>query len=314
MPLCDHLDEFNKILMDLKNIDIKIDDEDQALILLCSLPEFFDKFINSMLYSKDTIFLIDVKSALNSMELRTRLNGKGSDNQAEGLFVKGCSENSSNFRGQSSERDSDRRGQSQSNSKNRVKCYYCKKYGHYKSECPKLRNKEEVNKASSSSVAGVIEENYEDEDFVLAVTDSNGRLNDKWVFDAACTSHMFPKRDWFTTYKSINGGSVFMGNNVACKIVGIGAVRIRMHDRTVKTLKNVRHVPDLKINLISLGTLDSLGYKYSGGGGVIRVSEGSLIVMEGNKIDGLYFLQGSMVTDLADVSSSDNFKQSAVLV
>ena len=76
------------------------------------------------------------------------------------------------------------------------------------------------------------------------------------------------------TYESINGSSVFMRNNVAYKIVGIGAVRIRMHG-TVKTLKNVRHVPDLKRNLISLGTLDSLGYKYSGGGGVIRVNEGS---------------------------------------
>jgi hypothetical protein len=42
-----------------------------------------------MLYSRDTISLIDVKSALNSMELRTRLNGKGSDNQVDGLFVGG---------------------------------------------------------------------------------------------------------------------------------------------------------------------------------------------------------------------------------
>jgi hypothetical protein len=43
--LGNHLDEFNKILMDLKNIDIQIDDEDQALILLCLLPKFFDNFI-----------------------------------------------------------------------------------------------------------------------------------------------------------------------------------------------------------------------------------------------------------------------------
>jgi hypothetical protein len=52
-----------------------------------------------MLYDRDTISLADVKSALNSMELRTRLNGKSSDNQDEGLFVKGRSKNSSNFRG-----------------------------------------------------------------------------------------------------------------------------------------------------------------------------------------------------------------------
>jgi hypothetical protein len=50
--------------------------------------------------------LADVKSALNSIKIRIRLNNKGSDNQAEGLFVKGRSKNSSNFRGRSSERDS----------------------------------------------------------------------------------------------------------------------------------------------------------------------------------------------------------------
>ena len=100
--------------------------------MLCSLPDAFGNFVNSMLYGKDTISLVDVKFALNSMELRTRLNSKGSDNQAEGLFVKGRSENSSNFRGQSSERDSGKgksRGQSQSKSKKKVKCYYYKKYG-----------------------------------------------------------------------------------------------------------------------------------------------------------------------------------------
>jgi hypothetical protein len=58
-----------EIDLDLKTIDIKVDDEDQALILLCSLPDIFDNFVNLMLYGRDTISLADVKSALNSMEL-----------------------------------------------------------------------------------------------------------------------------------------------------------------------------------------------------------------------------------------------------
>jgi hypothetical protein len=143
---------------------------------LCSLPNAFDNFVNSMLYGRDTISLAYVKSTLNSMELRTKLNSKGNDNRAEGLFVKGRLENYSNFKGQSNRRDLDKGGQSQSNSKRKVKCYYCKKFGHYKSKCSKLKNKEEGDK-KSSSVAGVVEENDEGSDLVLVVTisDSQGR-------------------------------------------------------------------------------------------------------------------------------------------
>jgi hypothetical protein len=84
-----------------------------------------------MLYSRDTISFADIKSTLNSMELRTRLNGKSSDNQAYGLFVKGRLENSFIFRDRSSERKSSKgksRDRSQSRSKKKVKCYYYEKY------------------------------------------------------------------------------------------------------------------------------------------------------------------------------------------
>jgi hypothetical protein len=72
---------------------------------------------------------------------------------------------------------------------------------------------------------------------VIAITVSDGHLNDKWVLDNACTFYISPKRDWFTTYESINSGSVLMGNNFACKIVGMGTITIRMHDVIIRTLK-----------------------------------------------------------------------------
>jgi hypothetical protein len=99
-------------------------------------------------------------------------------------------------------------------------------------------------------------------------------------------------RNWFSTYQSIDGGVVFMGNDFSCKIVGVGSVWIKMHDGSVRTLTDVRNVPKLRKNLISLGVLDSDGYKCTTQGGVLKVSKGILVVMKGKRIENLYQLEG----------------------
>lgn len=43
-----------------------------------------------------------------------------------------------------------------------------------------------------------------------------------------------------------------MGNNANCKIVGIGSVKVCYHDGIMRTIIEVRYVPSLKKNLISL--------------------------------------------------------------
>ena len=90
-------------------------------------------------------------------------------------------------------------------------------------------------------------------------------------------------RAWFNTYKEISRESVFMGNNNACNIAGIGSVTMKLKDETVNLLRNVRHVPHLKRNLISLGMLDSLGCEYKGKCGVFQVFMDSKEVLVGGK-------------------------------
>ena len=58
-----------------------------------------------------------------------------------------------------------------------------------------------------------------------------------------------------------------------------------MYDNTVRTLTSVRHVLDLKKNLISLGVLDSDGYKFTDQDGVLKVSKGALMVLKAEKVE-----------------------------
>jgi len=66
------LDVFNKLILDLENIDVTIDDEDQALLLLCALPKSLSHFKETLLYGRESLSLVEVQSALNSKELNEK--------------------------------------------------------------------------------------------------------------------------------------------------------------------------------------------------------------------------------------------------
>ena len=87
MSLREHLDQLNSILLDLRNIDIKINDEDVALILLVSLPLSYENFMESFISGKDSLSVEEVRSALHSRELRHNCSGTVSDSQAVRLVA-----------------------------------------------------------------------------------------------------------------------------------------------------------------------------------------------------------------------------------
>ena len=73
-----------------------------------------------------------------------------------------------------------------------------------------------------------------------------------------------------------------MGNDHPCRVVGIGSVRIKMFDGVVCTLTNVRYIPKMKKNLISLGVLDSYGHRWSVLDGVLQVKARDKAVLKEN--------------------------------
>lgn len=71
-------------------------------------------------------------------------------------------------------------------------------------------------------------------------------------------------------------------------------------------MEDVRYVPDLKKNLISLGCLATKGYEITLKGDSLKVSHGALVLMKGMKKSNLYFLLGNTVTgDAAILEGSE---------
>ncbi|XP_075075843.1 retrovirus-related Pol polyprotein from transposon TNT 1-94-like isoform X6 [Nicotiana tabacum] len=141
--LQDHLDAFNKLVMDLQIAGIKREEETLACALLFSLTSGYRDIENSMMYSKELIKLEQVRQALNSSDVRRHIEGDR-DDQASGLFVRGRTS-------QQGKTKLKHRSKSRVNKKN-TECWGCGKKGHFERDCPMSKSKE---KASASTVEQV---------------------------------------------------------------------------------------------------------------------------------------------------------------
>jgi len=64
--LMEHLNVFKGLLDQLGRVDVKVEEEDQELLFLTSLPDSFEHIITTVLYGKDTLQMREVESVLLS--------------------------------------------------------------------------------------------------------------------------------------------------------------------------------------------------------------------------------------------------------
>ncbi|KAL2498694.1 Uncharacterized protein Adt_24244 [Abeliophyllum distichum] len=90
-----NLDDFNKLVQNLSNVDKKFDDEDLFVILLNSLPDHFKDVKNVIKYGRDDLSITLIVDALRSRELEFKQDVRSS-NKEENLFVRRRSEKRDN--------------------------------------------------------------------------------------------------------------------------------------------------------------------------------------------------------------------------
>ncbi|KAH9782190.1 Integrase catalytic domain-containing protein [Citrus sinensis] len=140
--------------------------------------------------------------------------------------------------------------------------------GHFKKDCPEKKQKR---KDQNGDAAIVADEGYESARVCVA---TNEVQKGKWILDSGCTFHMSPEKSYFSDYHEYDGGRVMMRNNAVCKVTGMGNIHLKLHDGTVKVLK--------------------------------QILNGSTLIMKGKRKNEVYVLDGEVVTGESSVSVKAN--------
>ena len=124
------------------------------------------------------------------------------------------------------------------------------------------------------------------------------------MVDTATSFHITTHKDFFSSYTSGSFGWVKMGNEAKCKIVGMGDVELETSIGYKLVLKDVRHVPEIRFSLISVGKLDDEGYHSHLGKGKWKLTKGSLVLDRGKKNNTIYKTEARLVKE--DVNIVEN--------
>ncbi|KAG8372457.1 hypothetical protein BUALT_Bualt12G0068200 [Buddleja alternifolia] len=98
----------------------------------------------------------------------------------------------------------------------------------------------------------------------------------------------------FTSYTSGNFGRVRMANHGVTEVIDMGNINLETDIGCRLILRDVRHIPDIRLNIISIGKLDDDGYVSNFSEGKWKLTKGSLITAKGKKKNSLYLMQAKL--------------------
>ena len=245
-----HLKEMKELTDRLAAIQCPIDEEDQVVTLLGSLPRSYATLVTALETRTGKLDLASVQQALTHEEMKLNEGGTGASGDAHDAALLGT---------QKTNRDK----RYQPRPKSPPKCYGCQKVGHFHRDCPisPYRGPSKGSKFGHAAKTAVPEDPY---DSAFHVTKCSGDRNSKWLIDSGASSHMTWNMDILSNYVQFDEPqSVGLGDGHPICAVGYGKVQLKMQLEDgasgSEVMGHVLYVPDLTSNLFSVRAVTEKG-------------------------------------------------------
>ena len=123
--------------------------------------------------------------------------------------------------------------------------------------------------------------------------------------DSGASFHTTPHREIIQNYVTSDFSKVYLVDGSALDVVGMGDIWIFLPNGSVWLLKKVRHIPNLRRNLIFVGQLDDEGHAILFVGGIWKVTKEARVLTCGKKTGTLY-MTSSLRDTIAVADASTN--------
>ena len=277
-PVQDHIKSMTEIFSELAVVGDPVENEDQVVQLLASLPESFDMLVTALETSAEVPPMETVVERLLHEEKKLQEKASG---QEKAMASK----------------------QKNSKQKKGPRCFQCNEFGHLRRECPllskerkrdsKQKPKRKKAKAYEAEAENSSDSGEDSEGFLahhaMAASSANG-----WIIDSGATAHMCKSKELFKSLQVVSPSSVTMGDGNALSSEGVGDVELVLKLPNGKTKKRIMHsvlyVPGLACNLFSVSRAAKKGKMTVFDDTTCKILKGKKVVASGRRVGNLYLL------------------------
>jgi hypothetical protein len=154
----------------------------------------------------------------------------------------------------------------------RVKCFNCRRKGHFARDCPKIikghKSKyrasiaaEDESQKTKTKGASSNQETKREYYLISALSGSFTNGVESWLVDSGASRHMIGNKGVLANFKEKFFVHIELGDNASYAIEGLCLASFQLESRGELHIEEIMYVPRLKKNLISIVVLEDKGYR-----------------------------------------------------